>query len=109
VGNYANLRYFAIFFSLLILLVLGFQFCQGLGGYATRIEYSDFLKEVDSANIKSVTFYSTGRIYGEFKNSTAGSSSKFEVQALLSGETAYTLSEKIRSRNPDAKISQINA
>lgn len=68
------------------------------------LSYGDFMDQVDSGNIASVTISDTGEIQGEFKQSIKNAT-KFSSKALNTDMNyVESLRKDIKSQNPDATI-----
>ncbi len=71
------------------------------------LSYGDFMNQVDSGNIASVTISDTGEIQGEFKKSIKNVT-KFSSKALNTDMNyVESLRKDIKDQNPDAAINLI--
>src|SRR3989344_2849747 len=86
----------AFMLPFLILMSVVFFFLINTDPNIKTLTYSDLLKEIDWANIQKITFYSDGRVDGQFKSPRDGKT--HFVSNIGEGDSAF-LSRKLEGQN----------
>jgi cell division protease FtsH len=102
------LRTLAFWVVVLLLAVAVYQFYNDNRIQEVKISYSDFRAQVDTGNIKSVTYSATREVHGELRKEAVASVhgrrvpyTQFYVMLPLEDETML---RRLEEKNPDAEI-----
>ncbi len=90
-----------LFWPLLLISTALFLFSTSPSSNVKTLVYSDLVKEVDWATIKTITIYSNGTVEGEFKSPRDG---KLFFKSSIGEDDSAFLSRKLESQNPVPEI-----